>query len=1016
MQPASGKEKAKVGRRRIACTACSTNKQKCDGATRHPCRRCELYNVACEYPDGKVPRSAVRVHPVDPSDDPSPATGQGRATTTTTTTVTPTAAATARGTGRGAVTRSAASSPAGMPHPDAEGSDTATLLREIRERLFAIEAGLDQDRRQGGLRPNPAAAAAAAAPTSATTTFSLPTPSPRNPDHRPLAPPSTANSDSASHALEQMDMPGESNPLQVLVATLDEVERLNRRDQAMDEDRESDERGSSGLEPNASRKGHEARMDELSEEEQLIFQARRTPRSNRPDVFSRGLMSIEDVELAYAFYRQRVQPWIPVVEDRSPLLVRAKSPFLFHAILVVTDYYNTSTSPRAAEVYTGLTAIVNELVASVIFAPDPSLFNSDLVRGLLLLLYYKPIQTTFHHNRGVKTKSRVAHASKVNALSSLMIHSLLQRTASFLNLQQSPVLLYMYFDNPEAAAKEKIPPYEVVLDDYRLWCSLIAVDNLGSLQSGRASWADPTSALRVGRKFASLEGHATDVRRTAILELYSIIAVPPSAAAATRPVRYRLERLPQINAELERWRAHWKPLLDAAQLKGDPLAYTVERTLACFVSLSVNGATFSRWSLERQKEIELGKEGRPTLTTEDWTQLQVAADAAQSAIYAVSLEAQDGFKPLKGGDWPRVNGSQREPLRMSLAVAEDFKTALDTITCIAFAYSLLFLVRMSSAGLISCNIVARQSEYESGANLGVQPLTSGDKLPLLLELGSKFLHAIAPSIDHPAESHAVLIQTILKVGSSAAAASASAGSAGSPFSPSLATTTPSAPFARSYNDGGTHPSYALSTTSTAATTAFSNLSRGSQSRPSAAAAGASEPSWPWDDHTRNGAPGAARSDPEEDDGDAASSSLSGRAATGPAAAMPTSIKSISIPNLLDSSVLPALDSSSFSTTTNTLDRIGTAAPATGGGGADEDDQDPAQAMASLLASSNPFLGEFYATQPTLLNSSVFNHDDFGLSGIGGPAGAIIGGVGDGSDWASFGDLGNLAAGSSWMGL
>lgn len=67
-----------------------------------------------------------------------------------------------------------------------------------------------------------------------------------------------------------------------------------------------------------------------------------------------------------------------------------------------------------------------------------------------------------------------------------------------------------------------------------------------------------------------------------------------------------------------------------------------------------------------------------------------------------------------------MSGEQREPLRMSLAVAEDFKTALDTITCIAsflnalhraqrmkadrsstfaqtFAYSLLFLLRMSSA-------------------------------------------------------------------------------------------------------------------------------------------------------------------------------------------------------------------------------------------------------------------------------------------------------------------------------
>lgn len=40
-------------------------------------------------------------------------------------------------------------------------------------------------------------------------------------------------------------MPHDSNPLQVLVATLDEVERLNRGDQAMEDDRDSNERGSS---------------------------------------------------------------------------------------------------------------------------------------------------------------------------------------------------------------------------------------------------------------------------------------------------------------------------------------------------------------------------------------------------------------------------------------------------------------------------------------------------------------------------------------------------------------------------------------------------------------------------------------------------------------------------------------------------------------------------------------------------------------------------------------------------
>lgn len=36
-------------------------------------------------------------------------------------------------------------------------------------------------------------------------------------------------------------------------------------------------------------------------------------------------------------YTQRIQPWIPVIERRSALVVREKSPFLFHVILLVTN-------------------------------------------------------------------------------------------------------------------------------------------------------------------------------------------------------------------------------------------------------------------------------------------------------------------------------------------------------------------------------------------------------------------------------------------------------------------------------------------------------------------------------------------------------------------------------------------------------------------------------------------------------------------------------------------------------
>lgn len=109
-------------------------------------------------------------------------------------------------------------------------------------------------------------------------------------------------------------------------------------------------------------------------------------------------------------------------DDRVPLLVQARSPFLFHCILLVTNYYNTSTSDRAREVYRGLTEIVNTLLAWQILAPDPAQTTTDLVRGMVLLLYYKPVQHNALQARGITEPGRVVHLSKVNALSSMMLH------------------------------------------------------------------------------------------------------------------------------------------------------------------------------------------------------------------------------------------------------------------------------------------------------------------------------------------------------------------------------------------------------------------------------------------------------------------------------------------------------------------------------------------------------------------------------------------------------------------
>lgn len=141
--------------------------------------------------------------------------------------------------------------------------------------------------------------------------------------------------------------------------------------------------------------------------------------------------------------------------------------------------------------------------------------------------------------------------------------------------------------------------------------------------------------------------------------------------------------------------------------------------------------------------------------------------------------------PLRGCRWPEFDPTKRPPLRLDPRAVEDYRTALDTMTCIvrkplalprlwltlhdpdsqSFISSLILLVRMTSSGLSSCDLACKRSDYEAGAAIGVAQLLQGAcKLPRLLELGAAFLFAVAPNRHHPARKHSVLVQMILKAG------------------------------------------------------------------------------------------------------------------------------------------------------------------------------------------------------------------------------------------------------------
>ncbi|GAA6031627.1 hypothetical protein JCM8097_006556 [Rhodosporidiobolus ruineniae] len=950
----------KPGRRRIACSACSANKQKCDGATRYPCRRCELYGTECSYPNGEVPKTAVRI-------DTTPQVSAGPAA-------------------------SAAAPPAlaaAAPSSSSGGSeDLAALVREMSARLLAIEAGLEADRRAGTRAP--------------ASNFAPP------PSHLVDAQPSvstataTTASTSAAHP-DLVEMPPETNPLQVLVSTM---EQMSRDEAATSEGGEEDE-----LDDGAGASDARSEQESLGHLEQLAWKARTEPRSLRADAFARGIVTLEDVQAAFGFYVQRIQPWIPVVEKRPALVVREKSPFFFHVILLVTNYYNTSTSSRAKEVYAGLTAIVHELLVRHILAPDPSMLSRDFLRALLLLLYYKPVQASYAE-RGLKSSSRIVHASKVNALSSLMIHAMMRQTSSFLGIQQAPANLAAVLDAP---ASSPVPPAarDRALSDFRIWCTVIAADALGSLQNGRTSWTDGSAALRVARRFASLATDPTDARRAATVELYSIVSVPPSAPTRTNPVRYRLEQLSRINAELDAWKAYWTPILAEAQNKGDPLAYTVVQTIAQFVVIAVNGAVYTRWDLEKKQMADQGKEGRPTLTNEDWEHLQRAATAADNAIFIVSIEATRSGHPLREYLWPQPVNGYREALHLDPRITEDFKTALDTVSCVALAYSLIFLVRMASAGLITCDLTTRQADYEAGCDLSTpQALATGTKLPRLLELGAQFLTGISPNPDHPCCRHALLVEMILRVGLSVTTPQ------GHVPSPIERTSNKRSPATAGLAQGGAaHPQHRSSTFPLPPNQQVPPIpnplpphlqSNPPPPPPPAAAGNGARPSissfdsWLWDTSSPNA---ASLSGPlRMHDGSfvmpdlaagsgSGSGSGNGNGSGGAATPSPAAMDGPQPPSAGGARPSSRASNPAGSGAADRNAALAMVASAGRGGNA-------AQAMASLLSEVNPFLDDLYAQQPAFgLSSHAFN-DDFGLGAAG---------VGAGMD-----GLGSLAGLEEWM--
>ncbi len=112
----------------------------------------------------------------------------------------------------------------------------------------------------------------------------------------------------------------------------------------------------------------------------------------RPDVLNRNLMTLAEVEQEFELFFKHISPWaahLSDVLDRQPLAVRARSPLLFHAILLCAVYYRPTTEQNL-ELYKAIAAIHDSLLAPMILCPQPDHLNSDFIRSIYLVLYVQP--------------------------------------------------------------------------------------------------------------------------------------------------------------------------------------------------------------------------------------------------------------------------------------------------------------------------------------------------------------------------------------------------------------------------------------------------------------------------------------------------------------------------------------------------------------------------------------------------------------------------------------------------
>ncbi|BGP47584.1 hypothetical protein JCM10450v2_003447 [Rhodotorula kratochvilovae] len=810
-----GLTKTKASRSRAACDPCRLVKQKCDGPSMIPCRRCQLYSLQCSYAIGN-PSGAKK-----------------------------TAKLTAAAVGSGAATP-----PLQFPQTPAHlDQGTNNLLHDMAARLRSIESAISS------LQLSNLSSGSSSSTRHGGTASHHPSASPPEGS----SPHSSGGAGAAGGASEGAGggegapAAGESNVGETAVQAInDAVDLLSQVASTLPSLAALQSLG--GTQGGSAGEGDAPVGAGKKYDEGIIERVLQTEGWVRPDALDRGVMTMDECDKTFEIFFTRLAPWtpfFPAIDQRTnalpdayaPLAIRARSPLLFHTILLATAYFLLpSPGERSKRVYLGLTGIVNELIAPVIISMSKADMTSDTIRSLLLFVMWKPVQHAHFLLSSTHSDPSAAEAErfyKNNAASSASVWLLETHLLRALSLPSSAPLAFAHavqragaegrpFD---AAYVASSPSAQKAVDDLRLVYWTLVVDAHGALTTGRAaqfSASEGALALRTARALAGLNLQASDVRLAAFVDLYEVVRAGLHApwADVAQPWREEWAReMDAWNARVEAWEQEWSERLKAAFVGGeigdarDKVAWNVLGNKHLCKAV-LNASVFHRWNRSRRfaphgspsppisPPLASASSAPPTfaappataaaqaidLSPAEWRFVQLAIDAIERMVFQFSVEsrvlvagkAYDGARRVQWPERDPVTGLRR-PLTVDTLVAESMKTSHDPVSCIGIVYPLILLSKICNAGLARCELTtmnqppdprdiasvssspAAPSSPGASGGAGVVParpraILHGRKLCTLLNLGADFLEAVAPTPAHPAAVHAKTLRTILKAG------------------------------------------------------------------------------------------------------------------------------------------------------------------------------------------------------------------------------------------------------------